>query len=260
MRKETPLHRGGEHDVVLEAEGLAKVFSNGRGVKDVSFKVHRGEITVIMGPNGAGKTTSFRMACGLITPQKGKVLLNGRDVTRWPMYRRAKEGKMGYLAQDRSIFRDLTVEDNLLSVMELLHFNSRRRRERCEELLQQFQIDKLRKTKAMLISGGEKRRLEVARALVSDPNIILLDEPFPGVDPKTVDGIQQVVRTLRDQGISVLITDHQVRETLQIADYCYIVLEGEILCEGTPDEVVRNPLAQEHYFGKDDSLVNSNGG
>ncbi len=171
-----------------------------------------------MGPNGAGKTTSFRMTCGMIEPNAGKVVLNDLDITRWPMYRRAREGGMGYLAQESSVFRKLTVEKNLLGVMELLGFDRPTRQARCDELLEQFDITRLRKSLALSLSGGERRRLEIARALVSNPKIILLDEPFTGIDPVTIASIQKIIQGLKNDGIAILITDHQVRETLQITD------------------------------------------
>ncbi|HOM16753.1 MAG TPA: LPS export ABC transporter ATP-binding protein, partial [Thermoguttaceae bacterium] len=201
-------------------------------------------------PNGAGKTTSFRMTCGLIEPNAGRVFLDGVEVTDWPMYRRAREGGMGYLPQEMSIFRKLTVEQNLLGVMELLGMDRRTRRRRCEELLEMFDIARLRKSYAGSLSGGEKRRLEIARALVSNPKIIMLDEPFSGIDPVTVASIQQIIRQLRSGGIAILITDHQVRETLQITDRSYVIRAGKVLCAGTPAEVLANPEARQCYFGE----------
>jgi lipopolysaccharide export system ATP-binding protein len=234
---------------ILEAEGLVKTYGKRRVVDGVSFEVERAEIVGLLGPNGAGKTTSFRMTCGMVEPEKGKVTLNGIDVTHWPMYRRAKEGGMGYLAQESSVFRKLTVEQNLLGVMELLGMDSKTRRHRCDELLEQFKITHIRKSRAGSLSGGERRRLEIARCLVSDPEIILLDEPFTGIDPVTIQSIQGIIRELRDRGISILITDHQVRETLQITDRSYVVTKGTVLCNGTPAEVLANPEARRLYFG-----------
>jgi len=203
-----------------------------------------------LGPNGAGKTTSFRMTCGMIEPDEGTVLLNDIDVTDWPMYRRAREGGMGYLAQESSVFRKLSVEDNLLGMMEMLGMGRSLRRARCDELLAQFKITERRKQLAMSLSGGERRRLEIARCLVSNPKIILLDEPFTGIDPVTIAGIQEMIRSLREQGIAILITDHQVRETLEITDRSYVIREGRVLCHGAPHEVVRNPEARKFYFGE----------
>jgi lipopolysaccharide export system ATP-binding protein len=203
-----------------------------------------------LGPNGAGKTTTFRIACGMIDPDAGRVTLAGQDVTNWPMYRRAKEGGMGYLAQESSVFRKLSVQKNLLGVMELLGMGRKVRNRRAEQLMEQFGIAHLRRSKAMSLSGGERRRLEIARALVSDPQIILLDEPFTGIDPVTIDSIQGVIRDLRDRGISILITDHQVRETLEITDRSYVIRGGRVLCHGRPREVLSHPEARKHYFGE----------
>lgn len=245
---------------MLEARGLVKTYGSRRVVDGVDFEVYPGEIVGLLGPNGAGKTTSFRMTCGLIEPNAGKVTLNGLDVTHWPMFRRAKEGGMGYLAQESSVFRKLSVQDNLLGVMELLGMSRKQRRRRCDELLQQFNIGHLRKSQAMSLSGGERRRLEIARALVSDPKIILLDEPFTGIDPVTIDSIQDIIQALRDDGISILITDHQVRETLQITDRSYVIRSGQVLCHGHPEDVINNPEARRCYFGEDMSLEGSRGG
>lgn len=236
---------------ILRTEGLVKTYWGRRVVDGVSFEVYPGEIVGLLGPNGAGKTTCFRITCGMIRPDAGKVYLQGHDVTHWPMYRRAREGGMGYLAQEPSVFRKLTVEQNLLAIMELLGYDKKTRQRRCAELLEQFDIARLRKSKAYTLSGGERRRLEIARALVSDPQIILLDEPFTGIDPVTVDSIQEIIRSLRNRGIAILITDHQVRETLQITDRSYVIRAGGVLCHGTPAEVIANPEAREYYFGED---------
>lgn len=235
---------------LLEARGLVKTYGRRRVVDGVEFEVHPGEIVGLLGPNGAGKTTSFRMTCGLVEPDGGTVRLAGKDVTKWPLHRRSREGGMGYLAQESSVFRKLSVQDNLLGVMEMLGFDRRTRRHRCEELLEQFGITKLRKSRAMSLSGGERRRLEIARCLVSNPKIILLDEPFTGIDPVTIDSIQEIVRELRASGISILITDHQVRETLEITDRSYVVKAGQVLCHGRPKEVLAHPEARKHYFGE----------
>ena len=191
------------------------------------------------------------MTCGMIVPNAGRVKLGKTDITEWPMYRRAREGGMGYLAQESSVFRKLTVEKNLLGVMELLGYDHASRRRRCKELLEQFDIFKLRKSLAQSLSGGERRRLEIARCLVSKPKIILLDEPFTGIDPVTIDSIQKIIRQLRREGIAILITDHQVRETLQITDRVYLIRGGKVDCQGTPDEVLANPEARKYYFGDD---------
>lgn len=235
---------------VLNATGLVKSYGRRRVVDGVSFEVHQGEIVGLLGPNGAGKTTSFRMTCGMIEPDAGQVQLNGIDVTNWPMYRRAKEGGMGYLAQESSVFRKLSVQNNLLGMMEMLGMDRKTRKARCRELLEQFNIWHLRKARAASLSGGERRRLEIARCLVSEPRIILLDEPFTGIDPVTIDGIQTIVRNLSDSGISILITDHQVRETLEITDRSYVIRSGRVLCQGSPEDVISHPEARKYYFGE----------
>lgn len=235
---------------LLQVVGLVKNYGRRRVVDGVDFSVERGEIVGLLGPNGAGKTTTFRMTCGMAEPDAGKVLLGGQEVTEWPMYRRAREGGMGYLAQESSVFRKLSVQNNLLGMMEMLGIDRRTRRRRADELMDQFGITKLRRSKAMSLSGGERRRLEIARCLVSNPKIILLDEPFTGIDPVTIASIQQIVRQLQTQGISILITDHQVRETLQITDRSYVIRAGQVLCHGTPNEVLRNKEARKYYFGE----------
>lgn len=235
---------------LLSARGLVKNYGSRRVVDGVDFEVFPGEIVGLLGPNGAGKTTTFRMTCGLIDADAGTVTLADKDVTDWPMYRRAKEGGMGYLAQESSVFRKLSVQKNLLGVMEMLGMDRRTRNRRCEELLEQFGITKLRRAKALSLSGGERRRLEIARALVSDPQIILLDEPFTGIDPVTIDNIQAIIRELRERGIAILITDHQVRETLEITDRSYVIRGGQVLCHGRPREVLNNPEARKYYFGE----------
>ena len=236
---------------MLEVQGLVKIYGSRRVVDGIDFAVGPGEIVGLLGPNGAGKTTSFRMTCGMIEPNAGKVVLDDVEVTDWPMYRRARDGGMGYLAQESSVFRKLSVQDNLLGVMEMLGMSRKARRRRCDELLGQFDITHLRKSLAMSLSGGERRRLEIARSLVSNPSIILLDEPFTGIDPVTIASIQTIIRDLRGEGIAILITDHQVRETLQITNRSYVIREGRVLCHGTPDEVLSNPEARKCYFGED---------
>jgi lipopolysaccharide export system ATP-binding protein len=195
------------------------------------------------------------MTCGMVEPDAGRVVLNDIDVTDWPMYRRAREGGMGYLAQESSVFRKLSVEDNLLGMLELLGFKPDERKARCEELLIQFDIKHIRKSSASKLSGGERRRLEIARCLVSNPAIILLDEPFAGIDPVTVQSIQTVIRRLRDRGISILITDHAAREILQLADRCYVIDKGAVLCSGTPREVKAHPEVRRRYLGDIDAGI-----
>ncbi|HEX4132506.1 MAG TPA: LPS export ABC transporter ATP-binding protein [Pirellulales bacterium] len=235
---------------MLEVRGLVKIYGRRTVVDGVDFSVDRGEIVGLLGPNGAGKTTSFRMACGMIAPDAGQVTLNDIDVTDWPMFRRARDGGMGYLAQESSVFRKLTVEANLTGMMEMLGVDRRTRRKRSDELLEQFAITKLRKSLAMSLSGGERRRLEIARCLVSNPKLILFDEPFTGIDPVTIASIQEIIRTLRNSGISILITDHQVRETLQITDRSYVIRAGKVLCHGSPNEVLNDREARKYYFGE----------
>jgi lipopolysaccharide export system ATP-binding protein len=236
---------------MLEAKGLVKIYGTRRVVDGVDFSVRSGEIVGLLGPNGAGKTTSFRMTCGMIVPNAGRVKLDGVDITDWPMYRRSRDGGMGYLAQESSVFRKLSVAKNLLGVMELLGFDHKTRMRRCKQLLEQFDIFRLRNSLALSLSGGERRRLEIARCLVSNPKIILLDEPFTGIDPVTIASIQKIIRRLRDEGIAILITDHQVRETLQITDRSYVVRAGKVICHGSPDAVLSNPEARKYYFGED---------
>lgn len=235
---------------VLSVSGLVKTFGRRRVVDGVEFAVGKGEIVGLLGPNGAGKTTTFRMTCGMIEPDRGKVKLRGVDVTDWPMFKRAKDGGMGYLPQESSVFRKLTVEQNLTAMMELLEFDRATRKARCRELLERFNITHIRRSRAASLSGGERRRLEIARCLVSNPEIILLDEPFTGIDPVTIDSIQDIVRELKDSGISILITDHQVRETLEITDRSYVIRAGQVLCHGTPEEVTSNREARKYYFGE----------
>ncbi len=235
---------------LLQVTGLVKTYGRRRVVDGVNFDVDKGEIVGLLGPNGAGKTTSFRMTCGIIEPEAGRVVLDGKDVTTWPMFLRARDGGMGYLAQEQSVFRKLSVENNLLAVMEMVGMNRTARRKRCEQLLEQFDIKHIRKSKALYISGGEKRRLEIARCLISNPKIILLDEPFTGIDPVTINSIQKIIRRLRNEGIAILMTDHRERETLAITDRSYVIRSGKVLCHGTADEVLNNAEARKYYFGE----------
>ncbi|GIW99128.1 MAG: ABC transporter ATP-binding protein [Pirellulaceae bacterium] len=234
---------------VLEVKGLEKTYGRRKVVKGISMRVETAEIVGLLGPNGAGKSTSFKMTCGLVKPDRGSVYLSNIEVTRWPLYRRAAEGKMGYLAQESSVFRKLTVEQNIAALLELLGVSYRERKRRTQELLEQFEIAHLRKSKAAKLSGGERRRLEIARCLVSDPRIIMLDEPFAGIDPITVQHIQQIIARLRERGIAILITDHAAREILQTVDRCYVISKGEVMCEGTPSEVLQHPDVRNEYLG-----------
>ena len=235
---------------LLECRNLVKVYPGGkRAVDGVSFDVELGEIVGLLGPNGAGKTTTFRMACGLINPTEGEVHLNGEDVSQWPMYKRARNG-LGYLPQDESIFRKLSVEQNLQAILEFLPFSYRERREMIEQLLGQFGLEDKRRQTASTLSGGERRRLEIARCLASRPRIILLDEPFTGIDPVTINDIQDIIVDLRDHGIAILLTDHRERETLTITDRSNVICAGRVLVSGDAETVLNDPTAQEMYFGR----------
>jgi lipopolysaccharide export system ATP-binding protein len=240
--------------VILRADGLVKIYGKRRVVDGVSFHVNKGEIVGLLGPNGAGKTTSFRMVCGLISSNGGIVHLGLHDITNWPMYRRSREGGMGYLPQDKSVFQKLSVQNNLLAVMEMIGIKKHERMNRCDELLEKFKLTHLRRNMGGSLSGGEKRRLEIARALVSNPKIILLDEPFAAVDPITVTSIQSIIRQLSIDGISILITDHSVQDTLQITHRSYVIRAGQVLCHGTPEEVLSNTEARKVYFGENVSV------
>lgn len=236
---------------LLECLGLVKQYPRRakKAVDGVSFHVDTGEIVGLLGPNGAGKTTSFRMTCGLVAPTAGKVMFNGVDVSRWPLYRRAQQG-MGYLPQDESIFVKLSVEQNLIAVLEFMPLSYRDRMARMNDLLEQFKLTDRRKQVAHTLSGGERRRLEIARCLATKPKLILLDEPFAGIDPVSIHSIQDIVADLKRQGISILLTDHRERETLAVTDRSYIVFDGKILCCGDAETVLSNELAQQYYFGK----------
>ena len=236
-------------DLLVETRGLVKEYRRRRVVNGVAMNVREGEIVGLLGPNGAGKTTSFYMITGLIRPTSGHVYFKGQDVTRLPMYRRARMG-LGYLAQEPSIFRNLTVEENVLAILETLPIGIRERRRRLDYLLEELKIGYLAKQKAYTLSGGERRRLEITRALVTDPSLILLDEPFSGVDPLAVYDVQQIIRDLKQRGLGILITDHNVRETLSVVDRAYVIYSGEVLTEGTREFLVNDPQAREKYLGK----------
>lgn len=237
---------------ILKAEGLVKSYSRRKVVNGVALDVEPGEIVGLLGPNGAGKTTSFRMICGMVKPDRGSVFLQDQDVTHWPMFRRAREGQMGYLPQQSSVFAKLSTQDNLRGMMQLLGFSRKQQKERLAELLEQFKITHVRKTKAGRLSGGERRRLEIARCLISNPRIIMLDEPFAGIDPVTVQNIQVIIRALAADGIAILITDHAAREILQITDRTYVVSEGQILVSGTAEEIVQHEEVKRKYLGEID--------
>jgi lipopolysaccharide export system ATP-binding protein len=236
------------HDAVV-AEHLQKTYGRRRVVDDVSFYVRRGEVVGLLGANGAGKTTSFYMLVGLESTEKGAVYLNGQDVTRLPMYLRARLG-LGYLPQEASIFRKMTAEQNLLAVLETMPMKRARRFERLDELLEEFGITHVRRTRGDALSGGERRRVEIARCLATEPQFILLDEPFAGIDPLAIDDIREIILYLKQQGIGIFITDHNVRETLSITDRAYIMTEGRILRSGSPRELVSDADVRRLYLGE----------
>lgn len=233
----------------LTVRSLRKSYKRRPVIRDVSMTLMRGEVVALLGPNGSGKTTCFYAIAGLVTPEGGEVLIDGRDVTALPMYRRARLG-IGYLPQEVSIFRGLSVEDNILAVLEIAVPDRHKRRERLEELLSEFSITHLRRAPALALSGGERRRVEIARCLAADPKYLLLDEPFAGVDPIAVAEIRHLVSDLKGRGIGVLITDHNVRETLEIVDRAYILHDGKVLMSGTTDEVVRDEMVRRVYLGQ----------
>jgi len=233
---------------LLDTRGLVKIYDGRTVVNGVDIHVRPGEIVGLLGPNGAGKTTSFYMIVGLVPPNGGQVLFNGNDVTHMPMYKRARLG-MGYLPQEESIFRKLTVEENLMAVLETLDLSRKERLARCQELLERFSITHIRKNVALTCSGGEKRRLTIARSLVTTPSLLMLDEPFSGVDPIAVNEIQNIVQDLRKSGLAILITDHNARQTLELVDRAYLIYEGRVLREGTRDFLINDPVSRELYLG-----------
>ena len=236
--------------VILKAQNLVKKYGARTVVKGVSFHVAQGEIVGLLGRNGAGKTTSFRMTIGMVTPNDGQVVFEGHDVSRLPMYKRARLG-MGYLAQEPSVFQRLTVEQNLLAILETRPMSRADQRAAAERLMTQFDLTKLRGQQARTLSGGERRKLEIARALITEPSLILLDEPFSGVDPVAVEELQAEVRRLRDeQNIAILITDHNVQRTLEVCDRAYIIHEGEVRREGSPRELINDPEMRRIYLGQ----------
>ncbi len=232
----------------LHCENLVKKYGLRTVVKNVSYNVEQGEIVGLLGPNGAGKTTSFYMVTGLVKPNAGRIFLDDEEITNLPMYKRAQKG-LGYLAQEASVFRKLTVEDNINAVMELSDLTPKERAERLETLIDEFSLHKVRKSLGIQLSGGERRRCEIARALAIDPKFILLDEPFAGVDPIAVEDIQHIIAKLKKKNIGIIITDHNVHETLAITDRAYLLFEGSILYSGTPEELAANPDARKKYLG-----------
>ncbi|MDH4101336.1 MAG: LPS export ABC transporter ATP-binding protein [Nitrospirota bacterium] len=233
----------------LEAITLAKSYRGRKVVNSASIGLEAGEVVGLLGPNGAGKTTTFYMMVGLVQPDAGQVLLGGEDITAMPMYLRARKG-LSYLPQEPSVFRKLTVEENVLAILETLDLSASERRERLEDLLVQLGVAHLAKSKAFTLSGGERRRVEICRALVTSPSFILLDEPFAGIDPLAVADIQKIISDLKSRGIGVLITDHNVRETLEITDRAYVICEGNILVSGTPGQIAEDPKARAIYLGE----------
>lgn len=234
---------------LIQTHGLVKIYNGRAVVNGVDIHARAGEIVGMLGPNGAGKTTTFYMIVGLVRPNGGRVVFNGVDMTRHAMHKRARMG-MGYLPQEESIFRRLTVQENLMAILQTIPMTGKQRRARCEELLEQFGIGHLRRNVAMTLSGGEKRRLTIARSLVTNPSLLMLDEPFSGVDPKAVHDVQEIIRSLKDMGLSIIISDHSVRETLNIVDRAYIIFEGRVEREGTAEFLINDPVSREIYLGE----------
>ncbi|WP_029033344.1 LPS export ABC transporter ATP-binding protein [Salinimicrobium terrae] len=237
----------------LYAESLVKSYKGREVVKGISLEVNQGEIVGLLGPNGAGKTTSFYMIVGLIKPNGGRIFLDRENITKFPMYKRAQYG-IGYLAQEASVFRKLSIEDNIMSVLELTDLSKKERQIKMESLIEEFGLGHIRKSRGDLLSGGERRRTEIARALATDPNFILLDEPFAGVDPVAVEDIQRIVAQLKNKNIGILITDHNVQETLAITDRTYLMFEGRILKAGIPEELAEDQMVRKVYLGQNFEL------
>jgi len=242
-----------EKPMVLRTENLVKKYGERTVANHVSINVEQGEIVGLLGPNGAGKTTTFYMTTGLIVPNEGRIFLNDMDITKYPVYKRAQIG-IGYLAQEASVFRKMSVEDNIRSVLEMTKFSKEYQKEKLESLIAEFNLGHVRKNLGDRLSGGERRRTEIARCLAIEPKFIMLDEPFAGVDPIAVQDIQDIVWKLKDKNIGILITDHNVDETLTITDRAYLLFEGKILFQGTPEELAANPIVKERYLGKDFEL------
>ena len=239
--------------MILKAQNLMKSYSGKKVVKDISLNVNQGEIVGLLGPNGAGKTTSFYMIVGLIKPNGGEIYLDNQEITKYPMYKRAQSG-IGYLAQEASVFRKLSVEDNILSVLQLTRLTKKQQLEKMESLIDEFGLNHIRKNRGDLLSGGERRRTEIARALATDPSFILLDEPFAGVDPVAVEDIQRIISKLTKKNIGILITDHNVQETLAITDRTYLMFEGSILKDGKPEELAEDEIVRKVYLGQNFEL------
>ena len=239
--------------MILRAENLMKSYSGKKVVKDISLQLKQGEIVGLLGPNGAGKTTSFYMIVGLIKPNSGKIYLDQEEITKFPMYKRAQYG-IGYLAQEASVFRKMSVENNILSVLQLTKLSKKDQNKKMESLLDEFGLTHIRKNRGDLLSGGERRRTEIARALATNPSFILLDEPFAGVDPLAVEDIQKIITKLTEKNIGILITDHNVRETLAITDRTYLMFEGNILKDGKPEELADDETVRKVYLGQNFEL------
>jgi lipopolysaccharide export system ATP-binding protein len=237
----------------LKIDHISKQYKGRKVVQDASFEIKAGQVVGLLGPNGAGKTTSFYMVVGLVQPDRGRILFNELDITNYPMYKRARAG-LSYLAQEPSIFRRMTVEDNLLVALEAHGFDAKDKNEKLESLLQEFRINHIRESFGFSLSGGERRRVEIARALAGSPHFLLLDEPFAGIDPIAVSEIQNIIRELKAKGIGVLITDHNVRETLGICDYAYILKDGQIQVSGNTDEIANSEIAKKFYLGENFKL------
>ncbi len=238
---------------LLSATHLAKSYKKRQVVSDVNFKIESGQVVGLLGPNGAGKTTSFYMVVGIVSPENGQIILDDEEMTKLPMYQRARRG-LSYLAQEPSIFRKLSVAENIMVALEAQGYSSARRRERLEELLKDFSIEHIKNSLGYSLSGGERRRVEIARALAGAPKFLLLDEPFAGIDPIAVNDIQNIIRTLKSRNIGILITDHNVRETLGICDYAYLLKDGRIQVEGTPLVVTESEIAKKYYLGENFKL------
>lgn len=238
-----------EEHMVLRTDSLVKKYGQRTVVNHVSINVTQGEIVGLLGPNGAGKTTTFYMAVGLIVPNEGRIYLNNQDITKYPVYKRARMG-LGYLAQEASVFRKMTTEDNIRSVLEMTSLTKQEQKEKLESLIEEFSLEKVRKNYGDSLSGGERRRTEIARCLAINPKFIMLDEPFAGVDPVQVEEIQKVVYKLKEKNIGILITDHNANETLNITDRAYLLFDGQILFQGTSDELAENPIVREKYLGQ----------
>lgn len=251
--EQTPETEAVAEPMVLRTEHLFKKYGKRTVVNDVSIYVRQGEIVGLLGPNGAGKTTTFYMTTGLVTANSGKIFLNDEEITKYPVFRRAKRG-IGYLAQEASVFRKMTVEDNISSILEMTNFSKEYQKEKLETLIAEFNLGHVRKNIGDRLSGGERRRTEIARCLAIEPKFIMLDEPFAGVDPIAVQDIQDIVWTLKDKNIGILITDHNVDETLSITDRAYMLFEGKIMFQGTSEELAENPVVREKYLGRDFEL------